>query len=418
MLGVSACYGMCSTGVPANFQVHLGDGRWGPGGLRVGGWNGGVVCGVGAGLDCGVPTIFLNGSFVPTDHARISAFDAGFQHGVGLFETLLASRGAGDGEGEGEDGGDDGARTLFLDEHLGRMARSARGLGLTEHLRVDPLSEAVRRVVRQGFIDDADAKHLRVRVTLTGGDLNMLEAARGGAARGGAAGGGPAREQTPTLLIVAQRATQYPDEMFARGVRVSIADMKANPLDPFAGHKVLNYWGRLRELQVAVAKRAAEALVFQVTNHLAGGCVSNALIVKDGEVYTPIAQGEEAEVVEGGDGADAFGGGGGGGDDDDAVEGVGGMAGMGRGGKGAIMPSPVLPGVTRRWALDVALADAMRIHRRMLTIDDVLDADEIVLTNSSWGALPVIAVESSEIGDGKVGAFAKRLREAWVELVG
>lgn len=351
-----------------------------------------------------MPTNFLNGSFVPTDHARISAFDAGFQHGVGLFETLLASRG----DAEGEEG-EDRARTLFLDEHLGRMARSARGLGLTEHLRVDPLAEAVRRVVRQGFIDDVDAKHLRVRVTLTGGDLNMLEAARGG---DGVRGDG-AREQTPTLLIVAQRATQYPDEMFARGVRVSVADMKANPLDPFAGHKVLNYWGRLRELQVAVAKRAAEALVFQVTNHLAGGCVSNALIVKDGEVYTPIAQGEEAEVVEGGDGADAFGGGGGGGGDDDDA-----MAGMGRGGKGAIMPSPVLPGVTRRWALDVALADAMRIHRRMLTIDDVLDADEIVLTNSSWGALPVIAVERSEIGDGKVGAFATRLREAWVELVG
>jgi branched-subunit amino acid aminotransferase/4-amino-4-deoxychorismate lyase len=246
-------------------------------------------------------------------------------------------------------------------------------------------------------MDDADATHLRVRVTLTGGDLNLLEAARNADA---------AREQTPTLLIVAQRATQYPDEMFARGVRVSIADMKANPLDPFAGHKTLNYWARLRELQMASAKRAAEALVFQVTNHLAGGCVSNALIVKDGEVYTPIAQGEEAEVVEGGDGADAFGG-----EDDE-------MAGMGRGGKGAIMPSPVLPGVTRRWALDVALADATRIHRRMLTIDDVLDADEIILTNSSWGALPVIAVENSAIGDGKVGDFAKRLREAWVELIG
>lgn len=340
------------------------------------------------------PTIFLNGSFVPTDHARISAFDAGFQHGVGLFETLLAVR--------EEDGA---GRVLFLEEHLGRMARSARSLGLTEHLRTDPLAEAVRRATRQGFMDDAEAGHLRVRVTLTGGDLNMLEAAREG---------GASREQTPTLLIVAQRATQYPDEMFARGVRVSIADMKANPLDPFAGHKTLNYWARLRELQGAVAKRAAEALVFQVTNHLAGGCVSNALLVKDDEVYTPIAQGEEAEVAEGGDGADAFGGGGSGSGsaEDDAMEGMAGR------GKGAIMPSPVLPGVTRRWALDVALADAMRIHRRMLTIDDVLDADEIVLTNSSWGALPVVAVESSQIGDGKVGAFAKRLREAWVELIG
>lgn len=306
-----------------------------------------------------------------------------------MFETLLAAR-----EGEG------GERVLFLEEHLGRMARSARALGLTEHLRTDPLAEAVRRATRQGFMDDAEATHLRVRVTLTGGDLNMLEAARGD---------GVSREQTPTLLIVAQRATQYPEEMFARGVRVSIADMKANPLDPFAGHKTLNYWGRLRELQMAGAKRAAEALVFQVTNHLSGGCVSNALIVKDGEVYTPIAQGEEAEVAEGGDGVDAFGGGG-----DDEENAMDAMAGRG---KGAIMPSPVLAGVTRRWALDVALADAMRIHRRMLTIDDVLDADEIVLTNSSWGALPVVAVENSPIGDAKVGAFAKRLREAWVELV-
>lgn len=251
-------------------------------------------------------TIFLNGSFVPTDHARISAFDAGFQHGVGLFETLLAVR---EGDGDG--------RVLFLEEHLGRMARSARALGLTEHLRTDPLAEAVLRATRQGFMDDSEAKHLRVRVTLTGGDLNMLEAAR--------AEGTP-REQTPTLLIVAQRATQYPDEMFARGVRVSIADMKANPLDPFAGHKTLNYWARLRELQGAVAKRAAEALVFQVTNHLAGGCVSNAVIVKDGEVYTPIAQGEEAEVAEGGDGVDAFGGG----VEDDETAGMAGMGGGAR----------------------------------------------------------------------------------------
>lgn len=390
--GVSACWRMCSTGVPADFQVGWGQlerGTIRPKPDRSAGMGGGVkwawrwAC---AGLDSRVATIFLNGTFVPLEQARISAFDAGFQHGVGLFETMLARR--------------DGERVMFLEAHLDRMARSARALGLTEHLRVDPLAEAVRRTVRQGFEDDGGATHLRVRMTLTGGDLNMLEAARGSSE-----GGGTAREQTPTLLITAQRATQYPREMYERGVLASIADMKANPLDPFAGHKVLSYWGRLRELQMAGAKRAAEALVFQVTNHLAGGCVSNALLVKDGEVFTPIAQGEEAEVAEGGDGADAFGGG----EDDE---------GMPRGGKGAIMPSPVLPGVTRRWALDVALADAMRIHRRMLTIDDVLDADEIILTNSSWGALPVIAVEGSAIGDGKVGAFAKRLREAWAELVG
>ena len=33
--------------------------------------------------------VWLNGEFVERDEARVSAFDAGLQHGVGLFETML-----------------------------------------------------------------------------------------------------------------------------------------------------------------------------------------------------------------------------------------------------------------------------------------------------------------------------------------
>ncbi|MCC6229443.1 MAG: hypothetical protein IT432_09470 [Phycisphaerales bacterium] len=38
-----------------------------------------------------MPTVFLNGRFCAADGAMVSAFDAGFQHGVGLFETMLAN---------------------------------------------------------------------------------------------------------------------------------------------------------------------------------------------------------------------------------------------------------------------------------------------------------------------------------------
>ena len=43
-------------------------------------------------------TVFLNGAFygpegsAPLAQARVSAFDAGFQHSVGLFETLQGGR--------------------------------------------------------------------------------------------------------------------------------------------------------------------------------------------------------------------------------------------------------------------------------------------------------------------------------------
>jgi branched-chain amino acid aminotransferase len=334
-------------------------------------------------------TVFLNGRFVSRDEAAVSAFDAGFQHGVGLFETMLAVR------------RDAGWRVLHVREHLERLSVSARGLGLSETLRVAALEEAVVRTVERGGQEIGTAR-LRVRLTITGGDLNLLGQARAGSEvlpEPGQPHPPPEGEggQAPTLLIVAQPATEYPAEMFERGVGVVLADLRVNPLDPFQGHKTLNYWPRLRELQVAAGKRAGEGLVFQVTNHLSGGCVSNAFVVRGGIVYTPIARGEEEEVAAGGI--------------EDPAETAGPPG-------GATLPSPVLPGIVRRWVMDWCEAEGIEFERRMLTIDDVLGADEVFLTNSSWGVLPVVKVEREAVGDGVVGEVSKRLIAAWRELSG
>jgi branched-chain amino acid aminotransferase len=198
----------------------------------------------------------------------------------------------------------------------------------------------------------------------------------------------------PTILIVAQPATAYPPEVIQRGARVVVAGLHVNPLDPFSGHKTLNYWPRLRELQTAGAKRADEAVVLQITNHLAGGCVSNIFLVKNGELLAPIARGEEQEVAEEGDRAAA-------------AQGAAAA-------KGAVLPSPVLPGVTRRFVLDWAQKNSLEVRRRMLTIDDLLAADEVFLTNSSWGVLPVVRVEEEPIGEGAVGEVSRNVRAAWL----
>ena len=244
-----------------------------------------------------------------------------------------------------------------LDEHLDRLQASAAQLGLSDDLRTGPLGDAVNECA-----DRCGYDRVRLRLTITGGDLNMLRS------------GGRA-SHTPTVLIDAQPATVYPDEMFEKGVMATIADARANPLDPMAGHKTLNYWWRLRELQQASAKGAGEAIVLQVSNHVSGGCVSNLFTVKGGSLITPIARGEEAEV----------------------------------GGKGSL-PSPVLPGVTRSKVIAEAKKMGMVVERRMMGIGDVLDADEVFLTNSSWGVLPVTRVEAEPVGSGEVGEVAKGLR--------
>lgn len=323
-------------------------------------------------------TVFINGSFVPRHEARVSAFDAAFQHGVGLFETMLAIA----------DSADE-PRIIHLDEHLARLATSAEALGLASSINTSALADAVRMAARQAATESRETIRFRLRLTITGGDLNLLEAAR--------SSGNPAPAQQPTILIVAQPATKYPEEIFSRGTMVVLADLKLNPLDPFQGHKTVNYWPRLRELQQAAAKHAGEAIVLQVSNHLAGGCVSNILLVKDEEVFTPICRGEEMEVAEGvdGDGIDA----------------------LGDGPTSAVLPSPVLPGVVRQWALDTLKTEGVKTERRLLSLADVLDADEVMLTNSSWGVMPVVQVESKPIGDGAVGPITGMLVDRWRELV-
>lgn len=294
--------------------------------------------------------IFVNGMFVERDQARVSAADAGVLHAVGLFETMTARvSGA-------------GVVVESLEEHLDRLQASAETLGLSTELKTGPLGEAVVETVRR-----SGHERSRVRLTITGGDLNLLRATGRGA-------------HTPTVIIDAQPATRYPEAMFTKGVMAVIADAKANPLDPTAGHKTLNYWWRLRELQTAAGRGAGEAIVLQVSNHVCGGCVSNLFAVKDGTLVTPIARGEEQEI----------------------------------GGKGAI-PSPVLPGITRARVLAEAKKMGLTIERRMMGIGDVLDADEVFLTNSSWGVLPVTAVEAEPVGSGDVGEVCRSLRERFTQ---
>lgn len=334
----------------------------------------GAVRGViGAHTLAAMTTIFLNGAFyggeghAPISDARVSAFDAGFQHAVGLFETMLGGVSRQGIEGSTTHGEQVETWVLHLDDHLARMADSAAALGLSDQLRTGALGDAVIETVRRSGL-----RRARVRLTLTGGDLSLLSTAQGT----------PPRTPDPTIMIVAQPATDYPGSMFERGVGLALADARANPFNPFEGHKSVSYWWRLRELRAAAAKGAGEALVLSVSNHLCSGCVSNVFLVKGDTLFTPIARGEEEEV----------------------------------GGKGAI-PSPVLAGITRSWLMPKAGRMGYKVERRMLSVQELLDADEVFLTNSSWGMLPVVQLEGKQISGGKPGRLTLDLRDAWLDLL-
>ena len=290
---------------------------------------------------------WINGQFVGLAEAKVGYFDGGFQHAIGLFETMLARDGA----------------VLRLEAHLERLAASAKLLRLFDNLRIEPLAETIQLCLAENAMSDA-----RIRVTVTGGDLGKPVAGAN------ASDGRPAAPQ-PTVAIHLQPPTRYPDELFTHGVGVTIADNRANPLDPFASHKTLAYWPRIAALQRAAEAGCSESLWFSITNHLASGSVSSAFVVKDGRIVVPFARGEEPAGA---------------------------------------MPSAVLPGCTRAAVMMWAEGVGIEVERRAISIDDVFSADEVFLTNSSWGVLPVIRVERHTIGDAKPGPIARRMREKWL----
>jgi branched-subunit amino acid aminotransferase/4-amino-4-deoxychorismate lyase len=122
-------------------------------------------------------------------------------------------------------------------------------------------------------------------------------------------------------------------------------------------------------LNQAHQQRAAEALWFTVDNRLAEGCVSNVFLVKGSVLYTPPIQ------------------------------------------------TPVLAGVARKAICQLALKDSITLIEKDLTIDDVLGAEEIFLTNVIMQVMPIVKVEKHMVGDSRVGPMAKNLKKEFEELI-
>ncbi len=298
--------------------------------------------------------VWINGRFVDDKDAKVGVFDAGFQHGVGLFETMLAKNG----------------KVFRARQHTERLAISAGLLRLTEKLQIEPLVEALHLTLSENNQESA-----RMRLTITGGDLNMLQ-------QTGSGGG------DPTIVIQTQPPTSYPDAFYENGVVITLASGRINPYEFGAGHKTLNYWSRLLNLQLAAMQQCGEALWLTPSASVASGCVSNVFVVRDGTLFTPVARGEEGDGDE---------------------------------------PSAVLPGITRDVVIELANNIGIGTSRSQISFDEVLSGDEVFLTNSSWGVLPVIGVRAAvqgqeaetqeqTIGCG-VGNITKQIHSSYREIV-
>lgn len=174
----------------------------------------------------------------------------------------------------------------------------------------------------------------------------------------------------PTTLVTAAPLPEYPAEWYTQGVTVVVSSFQQQRGDPTYGYKTGCYFPRILARQEAHRKGADEALWFTPDRRLAEGCFTNVFLVKAGNLLTPARD------------------------------------------------TPVLPGVTRATAME--LAGQMNVPcdgEAELTVDDMLAAEEIFLTASTMGLVPVTRVEGHVVGDGQVGPIARRLMQAYRQRV-
>jgi branched-chain amino acid aminotransferase len=172
-----------------------------------------------------------------------------------------------------------------------------------------------------------------------------------------------------TLLITATDLQPYPAEYYQKGVLVVLCPFRQNVTEPIFGHKTTSYFSRMLALQIAHQKKAAEALWFTTTNILAEGCISNVFLVKDSVIYTPL------------------------------------------------LTTPALAGVARKSVSEISAENSIKLVEKNLSIDDMLAADEVFLTNVIMKIMPVNSVEKHTVGNGKVGPVTKKMQKLFDNYV-
>jgi branched-chain amino acid aminotransferase len=197
--------------------------------------------------------IYLNGSYVPEEEAKISVFDHGFLYGDGVFEGIRAYRG----------------KVFKLEEHLSRLYESAKSIMLEIPETYEEIWEATLETIRQNKLQDA---YIRIVVSRGTGDLGL----------------DPRKCPKATTVIIASSIVLFPQELYEKGLPViTVATRRNMPdaLDPQI--KSLNYLNNILVKIEANRAGVLEAIMLNGQGYVAEGTGDNIFIVKNGKILTP-----------------------------------------------------------------------------------------------------------------------------------
>ena len=76
----------------------------------------------------------------------------------------------------------------------------------------------------------------------------------------------------------------------------------------------------------------------------------------------------------------------------------------------------VLEGITRKTIIELAAEHGIQLEARPVPADELRRADEVFLSSTAGGVIPVTTVDGGAVGNGEPGAVTRRLRDGYWDL--
>ena len=227
-----------------------------------------------------------------------------------------------------------------------RTAAGGRPVDLDAHL------ERLRRSAQAIALPLPEAASLRAAIFETLGSAENAESyVRVIVTRGaGEIGLDTNLAEAPTTLVIARPLALPPAEYYEKGASIRIVEVQRTPrraMDPAV--KSGNYLNNIMALAEARRAGAYEAVMCDASGRVAEGSSSNVFAVRAGKLYTP------------------------------ALE-IG-----------------LLAGITRQRVIELAEVDGLEVEECALSPDELRGADEIFITSSIRGVLPIGEVDGVSI---------------------
>ncbi|MCV2402975.1 D-amino acid aminotransferase [Marinomonas sp. C2222] len=265
--------------------------------------------------------VFLNDGFMPIEEAKISPLDRGFLFGDGIYEVIPTYNG----------------KAVGLEPHMQRMFDGLAAIGIKSTKTLAEWRELIEQLLEA---NEGDYLGVYLQVS-RGADVKRYHAYPENV------------EPTIFAMTTAIKPAIAADASAAKGFSVSTTeDMRWKRCQI----KSTALLGNVMHFQQGYENGSDEILLYNENNFLTEASSSNAFIVKDGVVITPIADNQ------------------------------------------------ILPGITRKLILDILEKDgSIPVEVRNVSMEEVFNADEVWVTSSSKEIAPVTSIDGKVVGDGKVG---------------